>query len=77
MSTMITAYTKHGETSSAKKNRGCKLKLTRETVEHLKDCLPNNIKYCCKGDSRINTYMRNTVLSFDKNIKDLHISNIH
>lgn len=77
VSTVITAYTKHGKTSSAKRNSGRKPKLTNRDRRTLKRIVARQHKTtAARVTAELNTHLSNTV-SIKTVRRELHNANIH
>uniref|UniRef100_A0A6M2DDA8 Putative transposable element n=1 Tax=Xenopsylla cheopis TaxID=163159 RepID=A0A6M2DDA8_XENCH len=77
VSTIMTAYTKHGKTSSAKRNSGRNPKLTDTDRRTLKTIVARQQKTTAsKVTAELNTYLTDTVST--KTVRrELHKANIH
>lgn len=77
VSTVMTAYTKHGKTSSAKRNSGRNPKLTDRDRRTLKRIVARQHKTtAAKVTAELNTHLSNTVST--KTVRwELHKANIH
>jgi len=77
VSTIMTAYTKHGKTSSAKKNSGRKLKLTDRDRRTLTKIVSKQHKStAAKVIAELNIHLKNPIST--KTVRrELHKANIH
>ena len=77
VSTVMTAYTKHGKTSPAKRNRGRNPKLTDRDLWTIKRIVARQHKTTtAKLTSKLNTHLSNTVSK--KTVRrEFHKANIH